>query len=461
MLRVNKSFLLAALVLAGCAHDPMAKPKGPVTPRAFSQAGAVADAKWAEAFGDSALLELIAQARKNSPDLAIARARQREAVALLASVNAGDQPAVSVGAGLESSRISLETGRVPLGVGIPRRTDVGAAGVKASWELDLLWGREAAKSKAAEADLRAAKFTTQQADLALSAEVARIWFAVRGAREQLAYLETEFATRRREMEIIEKTVVAGLLDSDPLSSARLAAAQAKVDEGLGRRRLAAVENALRALIGSTPGFQLPEAKGSAAMPTFGAGVPSELLLRRPDLAAAAVRIDAALAREGAAIADFYPSVTLNGQAGWQADPASRVGRGSSSFWTLTPSVDLPLFDAGRREANLEVARARIDGSGAEWTKAVLGAFREVEDALADLRELAMQEELTARVLTAVRVRLTNAEARRQAGLANENEILIARRDEATAARTLSLVVWERRQVAVRLAAATGGGWSAE
>jgi len=460
MLRVNKTFLLAALVLAGCAHDPMAKPKGPATPVAFSQSGVAADAKWAESFRDPALLELIVQARQNSPDLVIARARQREAVALLLAANAGDQPAVSVGAGLESSRISLETGRTPVGFGIPRRTDVGAVGVKASWELDV-WGRETAKIKGAVADSRAAKFTAEQAELALSAEVARLWFAVRGTREQLAFLETEFSTRFREMEIIEKTVGAGLLDSDPLSSARLAAAQAKVDEGLGRRRLASAENALRALIGSAPGVKLPEAKGAVAMPNFGAGVPSELLLRRPDIAAAAARLDAAVSREGAAIADFYPSVTLNGQAGWQADPASRVGRGSSSFWTLTPSVDLPVFDAGRREANLEVARARIDGSGAEWTKAVLGAFREVEDALADLRELAMQEELTARVLAAVRVRLANAEARREAGLANENEITAAHRDEALAARTLSMVVWERRQVAVRLAAATGGGWSAE
>jgi multidrug efflux system outer membrane protein len=460
MLRVNKPFLLAALFLAGCAHDPMAKPKGPATPAAFSQGGAAADTKWADAFGDPALLELIAQARQNSPDLVIARARQREAVALLLAANAGDQPAVSVGAGLESSRISLETGRTPVGLGIPRRTDVGAVGVKASWELDV-WGREAAKTKAAESDSRAAQFTAEQADLALSAEVARLWFAVRGAREQLAFLETEFATRLREMEIVEQTVGAGLLDSDPLSSARLAAAQAKVDEGLGRRRLAGAENALRALIGSTPGDKLPEAKGSVAMPAFGAGLPSELLLRRPDLVAAAARLDASVSREGAAIADFYPSVTLNGQAGWQADPASRVGRGSSSFWSLTPSIDLPVFDAGLRKANLEVARARIDGSGAEWTKAVLGAFREVEDALADLRELALQEELTARVLVAVRVRLTNAEARRKAGIANENDILIARRDEAMAARTLSMVVWERRQVAVRLAAATGGGWSAK
>lgn len=460
MLRANKTFLLAALVLAGCAHDPSAKPAGPAVPAAFSQAGAVADAKWAEAFGDAELLQLIAQARRNSPDLVIARARQREAVAQLVAIDAGDQPALSVGAGLESSRISLETGRVPLGVGIPRRTDVGAVGVKASWELDV-WGREAAKTKAAESESRAARFTAAQADLALAAEVARLWFAVRGAREQLAFLESEFATRLREMDIVEKTVGAGLLDSDPLSSARLAAAQAKVDEGLGRRRLAAAENALRALIGAAPGEKLPAAKGAVAMPAFGAGVPSELLLRRPDLAAAAARLDAAIAREGAAIADFYPSVTLNGQAGWQADPASRVGRGSSSFWSLTPSVDLPLFDAGRREADLEVARARIDGSGAEWTKAVLGAFREVEDALADLRELALQEDLTGRVLEAVRVRLANAEARRKAGLANENEVLAARRDEATAARTLSLVVWERRQVAVRLAAATGGGWSAQ
>ena len=458
MRRVNKSFLLAALALAGCAHDPAVKPSAPAAPAAFSQAGVVADAQWAEAFADPALLDLLARARKGSPDLALARARQREAVALLRAADAGDQPALSLAAGQEASRISVANGRFP--PGIPRRTDVTAVAAKASWELDI-WGREAAKSQAAEADVRAAKFTAAQADLALSAEVARLWFAVRGAREQLAFLETEFATRLREMELVEQTVAAGLIDSDPLSSARLAAAQAKVDEGLGRRRVAAAENALRALIGATPGESLPVAQGVAAMPGFGAGVPSELLLRRPDLAAAAARLDAAVSREGAARADFYPSVTLTGQAGWQADPASRIGQGAAGFWSLTPAIDLPIFDAGRREANLEAARARIDGSGAEWTKSVLGAFREVEDALADLRELALQEDLTARVLAAVRSRLANAEARRKAGLADENELTLARRDEALAARTLSMVVWERRQVAVRLAASTGGGWSAQ
>jgi NodT family efflux transporter outer membrane factor (OMF) lipoprotein len=422
---------------------------------AFSVPGSAATAGWAEKFQDPALTSLIAQARTGSPDLAIVRARQREAEAVLVAAGGSLQPVLSAQAGIDASRISLETGRIPFAAAVPRRTDVTGLGVKASWELDF-WGRKASTVAAAESDAQASAAAVAQADLALTAEVARVWFAVRGAREQVACLGTEFAARYREMEIIRRSVEAGILPTDPLSSARLAAAQAKVDEGLGRRRLAAAENALRALIGATPGAALPAATQRAAMPTFGAGLPSELLQHRPDVRAAALRFDAAVAREGAALADFYPSVTLNGQAGWQADPASRIGRGSSAFWGLAPLVDVPLFDGSRREANLEVTRARLAGSAAEWQKVVLNAFREVEDALADLRELALQEDLTEQVQVAALERLQNAEARQRAGVAAEAEVTVARRDEALARRTLSMVVWERRQAAVRLAAATGG-----
>ncbi|MFM9147585.1 MAG: TolC family protein, partial [Verrucomicrobiota bacterium] len=280
----------------------------------------------------------------------MARARHREALALLRAEGAGDEPAVTAGAGIESSRISVANGRFP--PGIPRRTDVTAVGLRASWELDF-WGRQSSAVRAAAEDARAAALTAEQADLALTAEVARLWFGVRAAREQAACLAQEFAAREREMRILEKSVAAGILPEDPLSSARLAAAQAKVDEGLGLRRHAAAENALRALIAADPGAPLPDSGAAAAMPAFGPGLPSELLARRPDLVAAAARLDAAVAREGAALADFDPSVTLGGQAGWQADPASRIGRGAAGFWSLAPSVDLPLFDAGRREAGLE------------------------------------------------------------------------------------------------------------
>ncbi|MBM3826006.1 MAG: efflux transporter outer membrane subunit [Verrucomicrobia bacterium] len=452
----RSELILALALLAGCAGAPGVKPAAPVAPMAFTAAGAPAGAGWTEAFADPALKELVVRARRVSPDLAVARARHREALALLRAEGAGDEPALTASAGVESSRISVANGRFP--PGIPRRTDVTAVGLRASWELDF-WGRQASAVRAAAEDARAAALTSDQADLALTAEVARLWFAVRAAREQAACLSQEFIAREREMRILEKSVAAGILPGDPLSSARLAAAQAKVDEGLGLRRLAAAENALRALIAADPGFALPASGAPAAMPTFGPGLPSDLLLRRPDLAAAAARFDAAVAREGAALADFYPSVTLGGQAGWQADPASRIGKGAAGFWSLAPTVDLPLFDAGRREAGLEAARARLDGAAAEWTRAVLNAFREVEDALADLRELALQEELTARVVEAARDRLRNAEVRHRAGVASEAEVIANARDEALARRTLAGVVWERRQAAVRLAAATGGGWS--
>jgi len=455
MCHVSKSLLLAAALLAGCAHEPSPRPAAPVAPAAFSVPGSAATAGWVEKFQDPALTSLIAQARTGSPDLAIVRARQRESDAVLVAAGGSLQPVLSAQAGIDASRISLETGRIPFAAAVPRRTDVTGLGVKASWELDF-WGRKASTVAAAESDAKASAAAVAQADLALTAEVARVWFAVRGAREQVTCLGTEFAARYREMEIIRRSVEAGILPTDPLSSTRLAAAQAKVDEGLGRRRLAAAENALRALIGAAPGAALPVATQRAAMPTFGAGLPSELLQHRPDVRAAALRFDAAVAREGAALADFYPSVTLNGQAGWQADPASRIGRGSASFWGLAPMVDVPLFDGARREANLEVTRARLAGAAAEWQKVVLNAFREVEDALADLRELALQEDLTEQVQVAAQDRLKNAEARQRAGVAAEAEVTVARRDDALARRTLSMVVWERRQAAVRLAAATGG-----
>jgi multidrug efflux system outer membrane protein len=451
----SKSLLVAAALLVGCAHEPATPPATPVAPAAFSSAGPAATAGWLEKFQDPALVALVARARAGSPDLAIVRARQREADAVLVAAGGALQPSLSAQAGIEASRISLETGRIPYAAAVPRRTDVAGLGVKASWELDF-WGRKAAAVSAAESDAKASAASVAQADLALTAEVARVWFAVRGAREQVACLESEFAARYREMEIVQRSVAGGLLPTDPLSSAKLAAAQAKVDEGLGRRRLAAAENALRALIGAAPGEALPTSAQTAVMPAFGAGLPSELLQRRPDVRAAALRFDAAVSREGAALADFYPSVTLNGQAGWQADPASRVGRGSSAFWGLAPNIDLPLFDGSRREANLEVTRARLAGAAAEWQKVVLNAFREVEDALADLRELELQEKLTQQVHVAVQERLQNAEARQRAGVAPEAEVIVARRDEALARRTLSMVVWERRQAAVRLAAATGG-----
>jgi multidrug efflux system outer membrane protein len=256
------------------------------------------------------------------------------------------------------------------------------------------------------------------------------------------------------------------VDGDFVSAAKLAAAQAKAAEADGRRRVASAENALRVLIGAPVGTTLPAtttdltgpATFAVVMPEMSAGVPSDLLLNRPDIQAVERQLDASLAREGAARANYYPRLTLIGDAGWQADPASRVGQGSSGFWSLTPTLTLPIFEGSRNDATLEQAQARFDIARGTYRKAVLNAFREVDDALVDIRELGTQELLAGKVVEAVRERLANAEARAKAGLTNESEVLAARLDLYLARRTLAGYGWERRQAAVRLAAATGGGW---
>ncbi len=464
MKQLNKKFFItAALILVGCAHEAAVRPDGLTPVSEFSYKiteGKVAEDQWWKSFKDSNLDALIERALKANPDLAIAQAHWREARASVAAVNAQLLPRVDAQASYQSSRTSANTGRdFP---GMPRRFDTLTVGGQVNWEIDF-WDKNKLSSESAVAEAVAAGYSVENAKVSLIAEVSRLWFAIQSARIDAECLSDEFKARYREMEITEKAVNAGLLSTDPLSTTQLAAAQAKLDMSNAARRLAAYESALRALIGAPQTEKLPatistEVKIKKVRPNFSAGIPSQLLLSRPDLAAASMRLDSAMAREGVARSDFYPSVTLNGQLGWQADPASKIAKGSSGFWSLMPAIDIPLFDGDRRESQLEVARSRIDLAGAEWRKAVLNAFREVEVTLVDIRELEDEVKLAERVLEAVTQRLENAKTRYTAGVADEREVVIATRDLALARRTHANLELEICQATVRLAAATGGGW---
>lgn len=468
----SKPLILAAL-LSGCASgDPPAKPDlGPLAVAADSRLAAAsaaagggerAPAAWWRAFGDRDLDGLVARALRENPDLAAAAARVRESRAAVIAADADLLPRLDAQLALASRRISNQTGQnFP---GLPRRSDVGSAGIQLSWEVDL-WDRAGAAARGAVGEAEAAAFSAAAAEVTLAASVARAWFAVRLAREQHDCLRGDFELRMADAELVQRKHAAGLADDDALASARLAAAQAKADQLDAARRLAAAENAVRVLVALPPGAPLPAAASDpdgepalAQAPAFGAGVPSGLLLSRPDILAAERRIDAALAREGAARADFYPRLTLVGDAGWAADPAGNLGRAGSGFWSVTPSLSLPILEGSRNEANLEQARARAEAAAADYRRVVLNAFREVDDALSDLRDVAQQEDLARRVFLAVRERLANARRREAAGLADSLEVSAARRDQHLARRTLAAYAWERRQAAVRLAAATGGGF---
>jgi len=465
-LKLPSKVLLAAALLAGCA-TPSERPDSAVLSKdvhwSAESTGQRASSEWWKSFGDSNLTALINRALHDNPDMAIAAARVQEARASVTATDADLLPRLDAKLAQQDQRTSGETGRnFP---GLPRRSSVTSVGVQLSWEIDL-WNHAGALSKAALNEAYAAGLNEASAKVSLAAEVARTWFAVRLQRENLACLEAEFAARMLELAHTENRFKAGIVDGDFVSAAKLAAAQAKAAEADGRRRVASAENAMRVLIGAPVGTTLPAtttdltgpATFAVVMPEMSAGVPSDLLLNRPDIQAVERQLDASLAREGAARANYYPRLTLIGDAGWQADPASRVGQGSSGFWSLTPTLTLPIFEGSRNDATLEQAQARFDIARGTYRKAVLNAFREVDDALVDIRELGTQELLAGKVVEAVRERLANAEARAKAGLTNESEVLAARLDLYLARRTLAGYGWERRQAAVRLAAATGGGW---
>lgn len=457
--------LLLAVALAGCASgDPSIRTDlGPLAAEArFPVGGEVAPAAWWTSFGDADLNQLVARALRENPDLAVAAARVREARAAVLAADADLLPRLDAQLAVASRRISNQTGQnFP---GLPRRSDVGSAGIQLSWEIDL-WDRAGSRAQAAVADAQAAALNAAAAEVSLAASVTRTWFAVRLAREELACLQSDFSSFVVVMGLTERLVTAGLADADALATARLAAAQAKAAELDGVRRLASAENALRVLVALPSGSPLPGSMPDTAappaiatLPSFGAGLPSTLLLSRPDLLAAERALDAALSREGAARADFYPRLVLIGDAGWAADPIGNVGRGGSGFWSLTPSLSLPLFEGSRNAAGAEAAQARVDVASGLWKGVVLNAFREVDDALVDLREIAIQEELASRVLASVVERRLNAEARLKAGLADRIEVETAIRDVLLARRTYAGYAWQRRQASVRLAAATGGGF---
>lgn len=454
---LNKIVILYVGLLSGCAHEATSRPEISKVKAIFSQAGEIAKGEWWKSFNDPQLNKLIERANQVNPDLTIALAHLREARAVVAGVNANLLPRVDAQVSFQSQRSSANSGKnFP---GMPRRFDILTVGGQASWEIDL-WDKNKLQAEAAVADALVAGYTLEQVRITLNAEVARLWFAIQSAQTELKCLTQEFNARFQEMEIIEKSVTAGLLSSDPLSTAQLAAAQAKLDETNAQRRVAGFENALRALVVILPGEALIVSEFDATkkvMAFSGPGIPSDLLLSRPDLIAASSRLDAAMAREGAARADFYPSVILNGQLGWQADPASKIARGSSNFWSLMPSLDIPVFDGQRRESNLEISRARIDGAAAQWHKAVLNAFSEVETALADIKGLKDEVILAELVLKAANQRRDNAQIRLSAGVGTKIELVIAERDLSLARRTHAALVLESCQAQVRLATATGGG----
>ncbi|HVU25442.1 MAG TPA: efflux transporter outer membrane subunit [Opitutus sp.] len=459
----SAALALGPLLFAGCTVGPNYSRPDVATPAAWKESPPAATAPsapqtgaWWEIFGDTELAALEAQVIASNQDLQRAAARIAAARALARVSEADLYPNLS--AGVSNSRFRTSANRAPASPAVEASDH--AAQFDLSYELDF-WGRVRRVSEAARAEAAVAVDDYHVAQLTLTADAARDYFQLRSLDAEHAILEATLALRRDEVRLQETRNQAGLINEVDVTRARTEAANVEAELHAIARDRARTEHALAILCGKSPAeFSVAARAATTGLPAVPAGLPSSLLQRRPDLAAAEHELHAACARIGVAKADFLPRVSLTGSAGFASAELSSLTASDSRAWSIGPSVHLPLFDGGRNRANLAAAQANYDAALAAYRGAALTAFREVEDALSDHRTLALQAEAVQRALASARDTAALANERYQRGLSNYLDVVDAQRAVLQTERLDRRLQLELTLSAVQLTKALGGGWSA-
>lgn len=450
----------AVLLAAGCQSmaPEYQQPAAPVAgqfPLAEDAAGESAAALgWRQYFADAHLQALIAQALEHNRDLRAAVLRVEEAQAAYGIARAGLYPQVDAIGSYNRSRTPADlsfTGR-PL---IAEDYLVGL-GIS-NWEIDF-WGRIRSLKDAALQSFLASDEARRALQIALIARVADGYMALRELDERIVIARKTIDSRAESLRIFQRRYEVGATSKLDLTQVETLLAQAQSLEYQLRQARAVQYNALTLLVGSA--FELAPAANAldaTALPALAAGLPSDLLLARPDIVAAEYRLKAANANIGAARAAFFPRVSLTTTYGSASSELEGLFDAGSHAWKFSPSISLPIFDAGRNRANLDLAEVRRDLAVADYEKTIQTAFREVADALAARQWLQRQVQSQQQTLDALSERSRLVKLRYDSGATSYFEVLDAERELLTAEQQL---VQTRRALLssqINLYAALGGG----
>ncbi len=415
---------------------------------------------WWELFDDSELNRLENLATAENQGLAAAIARFNQARALVNVARSDFFPHLIAEGSATRQRTSRNAPLEGRPAGQSHTFDTFTVPLDMGWELDL-WGRIRRQTEAARARLDAGADDVHAVKLAFQAEVAADYFSLRALDAERALVADTIETYRRSLELTRNRRQGGIASDLDVAQAetQLRTAEAQLPAlDLQRAKLL---HALATLCGQpATNFELaPQRSRLAASPSVPVNLPSELLERRPDIAAGERRMAAANADIGVARSAFYPRVRFNGLAGFQSVDAGAWFDWPSRFWAVGPSLEWPLFTAGRNRAQLLAARAAYNETVTQYRQTVLTAFQEVEDQLAAQRLLAAQLEAEAGALAAARHTLEIATNRYQAGLVTYLEVATAQ--SAALARELAVtqLQGERLVAAVSLIKSLGGGWA--
>ena len=460
---------LAVVILGGCAVGPDYKRPAPfvsstagtndsvwkpATPSAHLPRGA-----WWGIFRDPDLDRLERLAGTNNQDLAASMASLEQARALVAVSRSEFFPQVSANPGDNLQRTSANQflqGR-PAGTSYTYHTFT--APLEAGWELDL-WGRIRRRVEGARARLSAAGDDLETLRLAIQSEIASDYFLVRTLDTEYHLLETMIDVFQRSLDLTRNRRLGGVASDLDVSQAetQVKTTEAQLPEVKLRRTQAM--HALATLCGQAA-FAFSLADSTEAVvdpPELPTALRSELLERRPDIAAAERRVAAANADVGVAQSAFYPHVQVNGLAGFQSISIGTLFNWPSRIWAVGPSLELPLFTGGRNRAQLTVARQAYEETVARYRQTVLGAFQEIEDQLAAQELLATEERAQEAALLSARKTLEVASNRYRAGLVTFLEVATAQSAALTEERTVVQLKAQRLAACVALIKAAGGSW---
>ncbi len=443
--------------LAGCV--PSLAPVGinPAIPRHFrdQQARAAAvDAQWWRAFHQPELDRFAAQTLADNFDIAAAEARIVQAAAAAGLAGAPLLPSLTLNGTYTHAKSSANDGPIN-----PSAQDSHQLGLTASFELDF-WGKNRATAEAAQKTELSSAFDAQTVRLASLAAAANAYFAVLAAREQASNTLSNLRNARAVLGLISKQLAAGT------ASALDQAQQQNVVDTLAasvpplRLTVAQNEDALALLLGVPPESVRVRRSTLAGvrLPRVAPGLPSQILERRPDVASAEMQLEANAANLTAARAAFFPTITLTGQAGYQSPALLSLFRPRNLFYSLAAGLTQPIFDNGRLQSTYAQTKGRQDELIADYKKAVISAFSDVDKALASLRYLGEQEALQRRALASSQKAFSLSQMQLKAGVVNLVTLLNTETSLFTARNSLVATRLARLNALVSLYQALGGGW---
>ena len=413
--------------------------------------------KWWEAYGDPQLSALEEQVSVSNQTLRAAQARFLEARAALRVARAAFYPDVTGGVSATRTRQSQN-----------RATNSSQAGmtyndfqlpVDVSYEPEV-WGRVRRTVEAARSEAQASAADLASVDLSLHAELALDYFQLRGLGSQKQLLDSTVVAYEKTLELTQSRHQGGITSAVDVAQAQTQLETTRAQDADLDVQRAAFEHAIAVLMGKAPSeFRQQAAPLTDPPPPIPAGLPSELLERRPDIAAAERRVQEANAQIGVARSAYFPQFLLTGQGGFESSRLGTLLQGPAGFWALAGSAAELLFDGGQRRGVTEQARAAYDLSVDNYRQTTLTAFQEVEDHLAALRILQDESKTQDAAVAAAEHSLDLSSSRYKGGVANYLEVTIAESAALADERAAADILTQRMTASILLIKALGGGWN--